>query len=84
MLPHLTVTGKHGLYALLSRFSGKPCAIVPGLAPRRGLEDMANLSQTPEPLDPDLAMCKLSLTRDEQKRPRVRKGSFGHDFDPVM
>jgi hypothetical protein len=35
-------------------------------------------------MEPDESICKLSLTLDERRRPRVHKGPFGHDFDPVM
>ena len=34
--------------------------------------------------DADVLMCKLSLTRDDARSPRPRKGAFGYDFDPFM
>jgi hypothetical protein len=34
--------------------------------------------------DPDVAMCKLSLSLDEKTTPRVKKGPFGYDFVPFM
>lgn len=34
--------------------------------------------------NPDVAMCKLSLTLDEETTPRAKKGPFGYDFVPFM
>jgi hypothetical protein len=35
-------------------------------------------------VDPDVSICKLSLTRDDDKRPKEKKGPFGYDFTPFM
>jgi hypothetical protein len=45
-----------------------------------GLRDAAGTG----PKDPDVAMCKLSLTHDEARHPCEHKGPFGYDFEPFM
>src|SRR4051812_41688610 len=34
--------------------------------------------------DADTSVCKLSLTCDEARHPRVHKGPFGYEFEPFM
>lgn len=88
MNPILHVPGRVGLYAL-NLFVGKPIRPAGGAAPKVPLQDgaLAEWSlcdmEVP-PIDPDDSICKLSLTRDEGKRPRAKKGSFGYDFEPFM
>ncbi len=49
------------------------------------LEWASGLNESHEPSgDPDVAICKLSLTRDDAKHPRAHIGPFGHDFIPFM
>lgn len=49
------------------------------------LDRASDLSESLTSLDdPDVALCKLSLTLDETRRPRLHKGSFDRDFDPIM
>lgn len=91
MNPSLSVTGRNALIAL-GILSGERRSS-PARAPiQPGPEDAAHLLEQysdlneheASPTDPDVALCKLSLTCDETLHPRVHKGPFDRDFEPFM
>ena len=61
-----------------------PASLTPA-ACDHGRRDVADLNEPAAKMsDSDVALCKLSLTRDDAKHPRPSKGPFGHDFEPFM
>jgi hypothetical protein len=97
MNPSLTAAGGRGLHALLHLLGVHPAGsgdvppardlIDPALAAPAGadyLQAMCSLNECQaDSSNPDVSLCKLSLTLDAT-RPRVKKGPFGHDFQPFM
>ena len=91
MNPSLSVRGRKALIALGILSGGRRRSSAP--APMHpGPEDAAHLLELycdlseheASPTDPDVALCKLSLTCDETRHPRVHKGPFDRDFEPFM
>jgi hypothetical protein len=90
MNPTLRITRARWLHALATVIAGRPAPAVS--PPRSGTVsaghldvDLSDLCESrARPGDPDVALCKLSLTRDDAVMPRPKRGPLGFDFDPVM
>ena len=92
MNPTLRVPGGSFFHALLSLVSIKAAPTPPEpwpepcpCGPDRESGDVSDLNEAPaDPGDPDTALRKLSLTRDDARHPRPRKAPFDRDFEPFM
>ncbi len=68
----------------VTRPEAGPCGPVPD-GHEHDLENASDLNEEHDPgHDPDVSICKLSLTLDEKKHPRVHKGPYDRDFEPFM
>ena len=84
---HTHSTGDRVVSGLAARAMPEPVGTGPVEMPQ-GLDHRRhpdNLNETKAKThDPDVLMCKLSLTHDDGKRPRAKHGAFGHGFNPFM
>jgi hypothetical protein len=90
MNPSHTVEGRNALIALgilpaRGRRASSSERVDPGPGDCHPLEMYFDLNEhDAAPNDPDVALCKLSLTCDESRHPRVHKGPFDRDFEAFM